>query len=132
MHFPSTQSSSTLATRTPLQHLRRCRKPTSTLWADPKEREGLSLTKAMLRSSSLPLSDVLCRYLRLKCTDSIFEETLLALRNLTNVTGALDLVEERDTVLTRFITLAVPGWDALLLRLYCTLRTACPSVTWPA
>ncbi|SPO21135.1 related to MON2 - peripheral membrane protein with a role in endocytosis and vacuole integrity [Ustilago trichophora] len=76
------------------------------------ERDGLRLTKAMLRTSALPLSDVLTRYLRIKCTDSIFEETLLALRNLTNVTGALELVHERDVVLTSFITFAVPGWDA--------------------
>ncbi|CDU24161.1 related to MON2-peripheral membrane protein with a role in endocytosis and vacuole integrity [Sporisorium scitamineum] len=75
------------------------------------DRDGLRLTRSMLRASALPLSDVLTRYLRIKCTDSIFEETLLALRNLTNVTGALDLVQERDVVLSRFITLSVPGWD---------------------
>lgn len=75
------------------------------------EKEGLRLTKAMLRSSALCLSDVLTRYLRIKCTDSVFEETLLALRNLTNVTGALELVQERDVILTRFIPFAVPGWD---------------------
>ncbi|EST06476.2 Mon2 [Kalmanozyma brasiliensis GHG001] len=80
--------------------------------SDSQEQEGLNLTKSMLRSSALPLSDVLSRYLRLKCTDAIFEETLLALRNLTNVTGALDLVDERDAILTIFIALAVPGWDA--------------------
>lgn len=79
---------------------------------NPAERDGLRLTKAMLRSSALPLSQVLAQHLRIKCNDSIFEETLLALRNLTNVTGALDLVQERDVVITRFITLAVPGWDA--------------------
>ncbi|CBQ67952.1 conserved hypothetical protein [Sporisorium reilianum SRZ2] len=80
--------------------------------AKAEERDGLRLTRYMLRASALPLSEVLTRYLRIKCTDSIFEETLLALRNLTNVTGALDLVQERDVVLTRFIALAVPGWDA--------------------
>ena len=79
--------------------------------SNPAERDGLRLTKAMLRASALPVSDVLARYLRIKCTDSIFEETLLALRNLTNVTGALKLTQERDVVLTRFMTLAVPGWD---------------------
>ncbi|SNX81872.1 related to MON2 - peripheral membrane protein with a role in endocytosis and vacuole integrity [Melanopsichium pennsylvanicum] len=78
----------------------------------PAERDGLRHTKAMLRMSALPLSDALTRYLRIKCADSIFEETLLALRNLTNVTGALDLVQEREVVLTRFISFAVPGWDA--------------------
>ncbi|KAJ9476619.1 Protein MON2 [Pseudozyma hubeiensis] len=76
------------------------------------ERDGLRLTRAMLRSSALPLSQVFTRHLRIKCSDAVFEESLLALRNLTNVVGALDLVHERDAVLTRFITLAVPGWDA--------------------
>ncbi|TKY90768.1 hypothetical protein EX895_000766 [Sporisorium graminicola] len=76
------------------------------------ERDGLRLTRSMLRASAFPLSDVFTRYLRIKCTDSIFEETLLALRNLTNVTGALDLVQQRDVILTSFIALAVPGWDA--------------------
>ncbi|GAC73780.1 uncharacterized conserved protein [Moesziomyces antarcticus T-34] len=80
--------------------------------ANAPERDGLRLTKAMLRCSALPLSDVLVRYLRIKCTDSIFEETLLAFRNLTNVTGALDLVQERDVLLTRAITFAVPRWNA--------------------
>ncbi len=86
------------------------------------ERDGLRLTKAMLRSSALPISDVLTRYLRIKCTDPIFEETLLALRNLTNVAGALELVQERDVVLTRFITFAVPGWDSAAP--FAALRTA--------
>ncbi|KAJ1030145.1 hypothetical protein NDA16_001057 [Ustilago loliicola] len=75
------------------------------------EQQGLRVTKAMLRSSALSLSDVLTRYLRIKCTDSVFEETLLALRNLTNVTGALELVQERDVILSLFIPFAVPGWD---------------------
>ena len=80
--------------------------------ASSTERDGLRLTRSMLSASALPLSEALTRYLQIKCTDSIFEETLLALRNLTNVTGALGLVQERDVALTRFITLAVPGWDA--------------------
>ncbi|SAM61616.1 related to MON2-peripheral membrane protein with a role in endocytosis and vacuole integrity [Ustilago bromivora] len=80
-------------------------------FGNASEQQGLRLTKAMLRSSALSLSDVLARYLRVKCTDSVFEETLLALRNLTNVTGAHELVQDRDVILTRFICLAVPGWE---------------------
>ncbi|PWY98795.1 hypothetical protein BCV70DRAFT_232833 [Testicularia cyperi] len=80
--------------------------------AKESDRVGLTTTVAMLRHCSVTICDVLARYLRVRCTDAIFEETLLALRNLTNATGALGLLEQRNVILLQFITLSVPGWDA--------------------
>ncbi|KAN0061681.1 Endocytosis and vacuole integrity protein [Thecaphora frezii] len=71
------------------------------------DRNGLRASKAMLELAAPALRDVLSHFLQVRCAESIFEDTLVAFRNLTNAVGALGLEELRDALLGNLIIFAL-------------------------
>ncbi|EPQ28595.1 uncharacterized protein PFL1_03898 [Pseudozyma flocculosa PF-1] len=75
--------------------------------ASAADRDGLRASKGMLQLAAPVLRDVFGRFLQIRCSEAIFEDNLVALRNLTNAVGALGLVEQRDALLGSIIVFAL-------------------------
>lgn len=73
-----------------------------------QDHKEITIVRDMVQQCWAPLLDSFTFFLSAKCDDFLFAEVLIALRNFTNTTGALDLVSPRDALIASLTRFAIP------------------------